>query len=355
MKRVNSFPEKMVFIPAILILLLLSPLNSTTGYSQEKTLMFYNVENLFDTIDCHLDDDEFLPSSPRRWGSYRYYSKLNNLFRVIVTANGWNLPQVIGLCEVENKDVIDDLLRYTYLSRHNYTAIFAESADIRGIGVALLVDTSSFTILDKTVVVPVDDKGEAMDTRSVLFARLADNIDTITVVVTHWPSRWGGVAATDPLRARVASLISDELELTREKHGRDEKIIVMGDLNSDPDDPVVTDVLGTESSDRNSTGNELVNLSRYEEETYYGTYKYRGTWSLFDQIIVSGSLVNSSAGYSISGEGYRIFSDSYLLVPDETYNGFKPFRTWRGPVWEGGYSDHLPVLVTVTCQRPDVE
>jgi endonuclease/exonuclease/phosphatase family metal-dependent hydrolase len=356
MRKVNREPAKPFSVAGVLILItLVSPVTVPTILSQERTFMFYNVENLFDTIDSRLDDDEFLPSSPRKWGSYRYYSKLNNLFRVIVTANGWELPDVIGLCEVENRSVLDDLLNYTYLSRHSYTPIFAGSADIRGIGVALLVDTNAFTITDRWIVVPVSSDGEAMDTRSVLFARLSDDVDTITVVVTHWPSRWGGVAATDPLRARVASVISGELGSVRERYGRDEKILLMGDLNSEPEDRAVSEILGAAGAWSDTLRSDLRNISRFDEETHYGSYKYNGVWSLYDQIIVSQSLISAVEGYFISMEGYKIFNDDFLLVPDKTYNGYKPFRTWRGPVWEGGYSDHLPVLVTLNCQTPEME
>jgi endonuclease/exonuclease/phosphatase family metal-dependent hydrolase len=356
MRKVNREPVKPLSVAGMLILITLaSPVTVMTTYSQERTFMFYNVENLFDTIDCQLDDDEFLPSSPRKWGSYRYYSKLNNLFRVIVTANGWELPEVIGLCEVENRGVLDDLLHYTYLSGQSYKPIFAGSADIRGIGVALLVDTNAFAIIDTWVVVPVSSDGEAMDTRSVLFARLSDHVDTVTVVVTHWPSRWGGVAATDPLRARVASVVSGELESVRDRYGRDEKILLMGDLNSEPEDIAVSEILGAAAYRSGILRGELRNISRFDEDTHYGSYKYGGVWSLYDQIIVSQSLLTAGEGYFISMEGYKIFNDDFLLVPDLTYNGYKPFRTWRGPVWEGGYSDHLPVLVTLNCQTQEME
>lgn len=353
MRRKNKSSVKVVYLFVIpLLFLLVSPALSIAGYAQEKTFMFYNVENLFDTIDCNLNDDEFLPSSPRKWGTYRYYNKLNNLFKVIVAANGWELPTVIGLCEIENKDVLDDLLRFTYLSRHHYKAIYSDSKDSRGIGVAMLVDTSSFNILDKRILFPLDEMGEFMDTRSVLTTRLADKIDTLTVFVTHWPSRWGGVAATNPLREKVAAVIATEIDSVIMRYGVDEKIIIMGDLNSEPDDPAVTVALGATSCNSDSVRGLLCNISRFDKQSHYGSYKYRGTWSLFDQIIVSGSFINSFSGYYIRRDSYRIFSDSFLLVPDETYNGFKPLRTWNGPAWLGGYSDHLPVLVTLTPLHP---
>lgn len=353
MRRKNKSSVKVAclfWVP--LLFLMISPALSVAGYAQEKSFMFYNAENLFDTIDCSLNDDEFLPSSPRRWDTYRYYSKLNNLFRVIVSANGWDLPPVIGLCEVENKGVLDDLLRFTYLSRHHYKAIFSDSKDSRGIGVAMLVDTSSFNIVDKKILFPLDETGEFMDTRSVLTIRLADKIDTITVIVTHWPSRWGGVAATNPLRERVASVIAAEIDSVIKQYGVAEKIIILGDLNSEPDDPAVTVALGATTCDSDSVRELLCNISRFNKESRFGSYKYRGTWSLFDQIIVSGSFINACSGYCVNKDSYRIFSDSFLLVPDETYNGFKPLRTWNGPVYQGGYSDHLPVLVTLTPLYP---
>ncbi|TFH38953.1 MAG: endonuclease, partial [Bacteroidia bacterium] len=112
------------------------------GQPDSFSVMFYNVENLFDTIDSPLNDDEFLPSGTRRWGSWRYWTKLNSIYKVIVSGNEWSIPGIIGLCEVENQAVVNDLIRNTYLSRHPYKAVYAGGKDERGIGVAILADTS---------------------------------------------------------------------------------------------------------------------------------------------------------------------------------------------------------------------
>lgn len=326
------------------------------AFAQDErfSVMFYNVENLFDTIDSDLDDDEFLPGGTRRWGSYRYYSKLNSIYKVIVSVNSWSLPRVIGLCEVENQGVIEDLVKYTYLSGHSFKAIYAGSKDERGIGVALLVDTSLFSIDKVDVLYPVDRDGSFITTRSVLMARVINNTDSITLLVTHWPSRRGGAAATDKLRERVAVLIADQIYSIRREYGNGEKIIIMGDLNTEPDEDVITRQLGATAAGSSITDTSLCNLSLSVTGAGTGSYKYQGIWLNYDQVIISGSFYTTTSGYRIARNGFHIFNPVALLTPDKRFNGMKPFSTWSGPVYLGGFSDHLPVVATfIKVDQPD--
>jgi len=311
--------------------------------NEEFAVMFYNVENLFDTIDSPLDDDEFLPGGPRYWGSWRYYSKLNSIYKVIVSANEWMLPQIIGLCEVENQAVVEDLVRSTYLSRHAYRAVYAGGKDERGIGVALLVDTSFFRIKEMKISFPLNGDGSYIATRPVLSARLINTDDSLTVFVTHWPSRRGGATATEGLREMVAVHIDKEVRAARYSFGVGEKIIIMGDLNCEPESEIVTGALRASLHNGIIADTLLYNLSLFGGTENHGSYKYQGLWLIYDQIIVSGSLLEAVGGYRVNNSGLSVFSDNMILVPDTRYNGLKPFSTWTGPVYNGGYSDHLPV------------
>lgn len=311
--------------------------------------MFYNVENLFDTIDSPIDDNEFLPGALRRWNSYRYFSKLTNISKVIVACNGWELPPVIGLCEVENIEVVNDLAQHTLLSKYKYKAVYADSHDERGIGVAMLIDTSKFNIDYISVAHPVDDSEEFITTRAILIVRLINEIDSLSVLVSHWPSRRGGAASTESLRKKVAQLINDLVDGIQIRNGAGEKIVIMGDFNSEPDSDVILKDLQAVNPVQGKVKEDcLYNLSVSSYNKGVGSYKYQGLWSIFDQVVVSGSLLLSDRGYGVRTNGFTIFQSEAILIPDTRYNGFKPFSTFSGPVYSGGYSDHLPVLVKLT-------
>lgn len=344
--KTGVYPLLMLFICCLVIFSAVHPV-SAYGQSDRFTTMFYNVENLFDTVSSSSADEEFLPAGPRRWGSYKYNTKLNNIFKVIVSVGDGSPPAVIGLCEIENQSVLEDLLNRTYLSEYPYKAIYARSHDERGIGVALIVDTSLFGVKHLSLTFPVDGNGEFLSTRSVLRARLEGFNDSITVIVTHWPSRRGGVAATEPLRRIVAAAIRKEILSCQKQYGNSEKILLMGDFNSEPDSETITGILHASLPVSDFVDSLIYNLSLFNLSGSTGSYKYQGIWSLFDQIMVSGSLLNPQFGARVSPEGFNILNIDRLLSPDTRYNGYKPFSTWAGPRYLGGYSDHLPVFIEI--------
>jgi endonuclease/exonuclease/phosphatase family metal-dependent hydrolase len=307
-------------------------------------LMFYNVENLFDTINSSKIDEEFLPSGSRRWNTYKYFRKLNNIYKVIVLAGDKMPPDIIGLCEVENARVMQDLINKTYLSKQSYGICYAESADERGIGNGLLINRSRFDLIEEETWYPLNNSGDTLKTRSILYAKIKDDIDTLHIIVTHWPSRRGGVMATEPGRIDVAGMIRSKCsELMKETQNR-AKIIIMGDLNSDPDSETITRILGVQM-----IGNEISDTSLYCLHDPFlegsGSYKYQGNWFMFDQIIVSGSLLGNTGGYSTSKELFRVVDDKNLLTEDNAYKATKPYSTWSGFKYSGGFSDHLPVVL----------
>ncbi len=304
-------------------------------------IMFYNVENLFDTLNSELDDDEFLPDGLRRWDPYRYKRKLNNISKVIASSGSWKPPDIIGLCEIENSSVVSDLLNHTLLNKVDYRYIYATSADERGIGVALIYN-SCFKMLSSELLYPLYSSGDTLSTRSVLFCRLADETDTLGIVVTHWPSRRGGVSATEKLRETVSDLIEDKIINIEYKL----KIIIMGDFNCEPDSEPILNLLNSGGVNKNDPG--YFNPSSDTSFKEYGSYKYQGQWLQYDQFLLRSNLLNANKGYAYAENSFSIIRHDYMLSPDKTYRGMKPFSTYAGPQYLGGYSDHLPIVIELS-------
>src|SRR5574344_895434 len=317
----------------ILILLLISVCSSV--FSQEKAVdtlavMFYNVVNLFyPETDSLKADDEFTPEGQKHWSFYRYYQKCNNISRVIVSANGLNKPAIVGLCEVEDDKALDGLYKTAGLRNAGYNYIHFDSPDKRGIDVAMFYDTLLIQIFDAKPI-NVSNPQNEFYTRDILYVKLKQLVmdDTLHLMVCHWPSRLGG-AASEANRVNVANCtknICDSI-LAVEK---DAKIIIMGDFNDNASSPALADVLMSLNG-----GKSLINLAG---KTRYYSYKYQARWETIDHIIVSASLCNRSM------PTFDVVRLPFLLIPDNRYTGKKPFRTYLGPRYIGGYSDHLPVI-----------
>ena len=309
---------------------------------QSARIMFYNVENLFDIgNDSATDDDEFLPGSVRRWNFKRYEKKIYSLYKTIAAAGEWSPPEIIGLCEVENRKVIEDLVYRTNLSKYNYGIIHRDSPDPRGIDVCMIYREEVVEILDWSYLLPQNNNRSEGATRSVLYAQCLAGGDTIHLFLNHWPSRRGGVLAGESLRGNIAGLLRNKIDsLGFVKTGR-VKVIVMGDFNATPADDVVRML-----SDPYLSGISMINLSENPDNTK-GTYRYRGMWEMIDQVLVSGWLQDCHSGIFTSRDLFRIFDPGFLLKNDPAYPGESPFSTWRGYRYQGGFSDHLPVLLEV--------
>ncbi len=325
-----------------LFLIVLSPSILSQGITSKGIrVMFYNVENLFDVYDDSLtDDDDFTPSGLMRWNYSRYYRKLNSIYKTIASAGEWSMPDIIAMCEVENRRVIQDLLSETYLSKYDYGIIHEDSPDRRGIDVCLIYRRDVVEILKYRYLIPSVNDGTGYQTRSVLFATLRIHTDTLHVFVNHWPSRRGGALAGDDLRKSIAGMIADTCNSVFESSSGRGKILICGDFNSTPDDTEIETLLNSVH-----TGSGLENLTVQLSETGDGTYRYRGTWEMIDQVIVSKTLLNSGSGLYIPSGSFRILRPGFLLEKDPVYPGLSPFSTYRGYRYHGGYSDHLPVIV----------
>lgn len=337
-----NYSSLIAFFVTCILLLQSASVSTERNSVSSIRLMFYNVENLFDTIDSPKDDAEFLPGSDRRWNGYKYRMKLNNLAKVIAACSNNNLPEIVGLCEVENRAVMEDLVSRTILRSSGYKALYGESYDRRGIGVGILF-SNRFDTLRTQNLFPLSESGDTMYTRSILFVELADKFDTLGIFVTHWPSRRGGVSLTDPLRRDVASFLYAQIKKIYPDDSRSNNIIIMGDMNCDIDSDIFSSILYV--GDKNSSSRLLIRPSGNKSDNAPGSYKYQGRWNTFDQILIDRSFFENDYGYFYSEYSYSVLWNSNILVEDKTYHGFKPFSTWRGPVYQGGYSDHLPVML----------
>ena len=304
--------------------------------------MFYNVENLFDTKDNpNTFDDDFLPEGNQHWNSYRYWKKLHDISKVISMVGEGSPPALVGLCEVENDSVLFDLTKRAALNRHKYNYVITHSNDPRGMNVALLYQRDEMKLLSKIEYSP------SFLSRSILHVvGKVVNGDTLDVFVCHLHSRVEGIKKTRPYRIESAAIIkqkADSLFRIR-KHAN---IIVMGDFNDYPHDISLSETLDARSINSPIEDKQLYNLFRTEIDKpnvpiELGSYKYRGKWNFLDQLIVSGLMLDPKSGLRVKDDRAYIYSPDFLLVED-VKGGAKPFRTYLGYKYLGGYSDHLPV------------
>lgn len=313
--------------------------------------MFYNTGNFFHPSDDPLtDDDEFTPEGPMRWTYSRYHKKISSVYRTIVAAGGWSPPAIVALCEVESRDVIDDLIHGTYLSNYDYAVIHRDSPDRRGIDVCLIYRKDIFDVLSYSWHYPKYTAGNDSPTREVLYAGFTSGNDTLHLIVSHWPSRRGGVLAAADLREDIMKTVRDLADSVSCSHRGRARIVITGDFNASPGDIIMQSLLKGERLDMDSCGPRLVNLSEGRIRGGTGTYRYKGIWETIDQIIVSGWMLECESGLAAESDAFRIVSNDFLLAGDPVYPGVSPFATYRGYSYQGGYSDHLPVILELTVR-----
>lgn len=336
MRRVRY---KIMMRASLIIVLMVAVMPDIQG--QEFNVMFYNVENLFDTSDDTIkNDDEFLPNGSRRWTGTRYRKKIAGLSRVIVAAGEWELPAVIGVCEVENGKVLKDMAYGTLLSAGNYGIVHRESPDPRGIDLALLFRREMFRIEAVRSWVPERSADTPWESRNLLYVKMAMEEETLHLILCHFPSRRGGVLAAERLREEMAELVRVKTDsLVSAYPGA--SVMVMGDFNARPDDNIMAVMAGDSL---------LVNAAECLSAAGEGSYRYQGTWELIDQILLTKAMTDGSASFTADPASFRCVSLPFMLTADPDYPGMKPYATYGGFRWAGGYSDHLPVMITVRCR-----
>ncbi len=306
-------------------------------------VMSYNVENLFDLVDDSLTrDEEYLPGGIRGWNYSRYRQKLIHIGRVLV-AGGWNLPSLVGLCEIESRQALQDLTRYSTVGNLGYRYIHYESPDARGVDVALLYQPEVFKPYHHRPVRIAYPHAPDSRTRDILsVSGTLPTGDTLHVFVCHFPSRLGGELESEQNRMFVASVVRTQVDSLL-KCFREPSILIMGDFNDYPHNRSMHTVLGAVHP--NDTTGLLANLMFPLHEKGKGTHKHAGEWGALDQLIVSRNLLNTTNRFHAASDGATILNLPFLLEKDSKFMGFEPFRTYNGMKYQGGYSDHLPVYI----------
>ncbi|MFN3874561.1 MAG: endonuclease/exonuclease/phosphatase family protein [Flavobacteriales bacterium] len=307
---------------------------------------FYNVENIYDTLDAPgVDDAEFLPGSAKNWTSQRYWSKLDRMAKVIAGMGKDLHPQglaILGLAEVENRGVVEDLVARPLLRDRGYRVVHEDGPDRRGVDVALIYNPGIYRVYahrSHRLRMPGDT---AFRTRDQLLVSGVLDGDTTHVIVAHWPSRRGGQKASEPRRRAAAELgrrIIDSLMAIGPRH----RILYMGDLNDDPVNVSVTRFLKATGDRKKAVGGTLFNPMHEPYQRGIGTLAWRDSWNLFDQIIINAPLLTGEGG-RYRYYGARIYNEEFLRQKEGAFAGY-PYRSFVGDAYQEGYSDHFPVFL----------
>lgn len=302
---------------------------------------FYNTENYFDAdVDPESNYHEFEPEGARHWTYSRYADKRNKIYQLISAIGGWRPLTFIAFAEIENRFVLEDLIESTPLSTKNYGIIHIESKDERGIDIGLIYLKDDFKVLSVKSIPIVFTGDTSNKTRDILYVKGLLEKDTLHVFINHWPSRYGGVLETTGLRLTAAATLKKVCDSVCYIVPV-ANMLIMGDFNDEKENESMQLLVENQACG-------LSNLPlNFSEERVRGTLKYREKWNTFDQILVSESLLTGKSYLRIKKLYGNVFSSSFLLIDDKTYSGVKPFRTYSGYKYIGGFSDHLPVYVDI--------
>ena len=312
--------------------------------------VFYNTENLFHPSDDSIAmDEDFTPSGPYHWTYSRYYAKINKIGKLFVAIGEGCLPALIGLCEIENRKVLEDILKKSVMKYHSYKIIHKESPDRRGIDVAILYDPEQFMPLSYDFLNIEEVPTENLKTREILYVSgMFHNEALCHVFVNHWPSRRGGQSASEYKRILAAQRLRKEIDSLLILDP-DSNIIIMGDLNDEPLDVAVRKVLKSAGPESLDSGHYLVNLMFPMQKKGLGTHYRVNTITeaaVLDQILVSTSIFKGENGIKLFDDQAHIYRNVFLI---NKKNG-RPLRTYQGLKYLGGFSDHLPVYTDFLIQ-----
>ncbi len=333
--------KKQIHLGCIAVILLLTHHQNTLAQpdinqANRLKIMFYNVENLYDPFnDTLTDDDEFTPGETRHWNYTRFKKKVLSLSRVIIACGEGELPVLVGMCEIENRFVLNKLLTDSPLNQSRYAILHRDSPDPRGVDVALLYDTLFFQPVNTEFLQVIFAENTRSTTREILYCkgRFLQN-DTLHVFVNHWPSNYGGSASSDARRTLTATLVREKTDSILRLNPL-ASIVIMGDMNEGPDGDNLKLL-------KNAADESSVLLTDYSGiPAFQGTHKFRGNWEILDHMLFSNGLKERYSPV------FQIVTIPFLLEEDEGFTGKRPYRTFAGPTYKGGFSDHLPVLLRI--------
>ena len=332
----------------IVIALFVYSCNTAQEIKCDKSFLIvnYNVENLFDTInDPDKYDEAFTPEGKKNWTSKRYNDKLQKLAYVIQQIDEEKMPDVVGLVEIENQTVLEDLISQKELSKANYSIVHHEGPDARGIDCALLYNPKSFKLIESRFFQVKIEGDNRFKTREIVYVKgLTKSKDTLHIFVNHWPSRRGGQEKSEHKRVRAAEVLRLAVD-SIQKSNSNSKIIIVGDFNDETTDKSIKKQLRAKN-DFPLVNMDLVNLSANADAKGIGTYHYWKTneWNMLDQMIITSNLlIDFKGGLMVESNEMQIFSPDWIMHTNK--DGSKtPAKTY-GKGYYGGYSDHLPVYM----------
>lgn len=307
-----------------------------------KTFGFYNVENLFDTIDDQYTiDEQFLPNSEKEWNTKKYKEKLENLSKVISSIDK-DFPLFLGFAEIENKLVLEDLISQKKLQKGNYGIVHHESPDKRGIDVGLIYQKDYLRVIRSENLEVSLESDPDFATRDILYIQgELQGKDEIHIFLNHWSSRRGGEKETEHKRVKAATVLRKEVDKLLAKNPM-AKIVIMGDFNDLPTNKSIYVTLNAKGVPDFQNG-QLFNMAYKLEKEDKGTYNYRGDWGMLDQMIVSEGLYAPESGVKVAYPHCLVLQEEWMMYTDKKYGDKKPSRSYGGPNYYGGYSDHLPI------------
>ena len=335
-------------ILSIFLLLTVNVMAQPKQQFKVAVVSFYNLENLFDTLDNPMvNDEEFLPSGPRNYNGIIYRDKLGKLATVISqigTEMNPDGPAVLGVAEVENDTVLNDLVKQPLIAKRGYKVVHYDSKDARGVDVGLLYNPKYFTVInsDKLFVQLPGGSKDAYYTRDILWVKGSMDGEIVHIYVNHWPSRVGGEERSAPAREAAAKVCKEHVDSVMKSEPA-AKVIIMGDLNDDPNNVSVAGILNAKGKPKDVRAGGLFNPWWEMYKKGYGTLAYQDAWGLFDQIIISHPwLDKDQPGFFFYKQ--NVFNKEYLVENMGRYKGY-PMRTWDGNTYRGGYSDHFPTYI----------
>ena len=347
--------KKMILVLAGLVFVSASNCSSKSNFEEGNegktnivTVVFYNVENLFDIYDDpRTNDNEFLPTSGKEWNEEKYNTKLDHLSQVIsgLEVEAEDEADIIGLVEIENKKVLEDLIETKGLNDTSFEIIHGNSPDDRGIDVAMLYNKKTFKYEGHEYLrVQFDDPD--IKTRDILYVNGKINGEKIHVFVNHWPSRRDGAEVTEYKRLNAANVLRDKID-DIQNADPESNIIVMGDFNDYPDNKSIREVVKADNT--NAQGHFFNTAAKTHELAERGSYNFRGKWVTLDQIMLSNYLMNTNQKFQLQEQDIEIFKREWMMFRHPKYKDLRPSRTYGGDKYFGGYSDHLPVYIQLIC------